>query len=60
MIDLRMRPFVHSVCVCAIHEIVTAFGVRKERFTFVTLLNHHFSLFGEWLSQQDEIPWRTE
>lgn len=45
MIDLRMRPFVHSVCVCAIHEIVTAFGVRKERFTFVTLLYHHYSLY---------------
>ena len=45
MIDLRMSPFVHSVCVCAIHEIVTAFGVRKERFTFVILLYHHYSLY---------------
>ena len=36
----KKRPFVQNVCVCAIHEIVTAFGVRKERFTFVTLLNH--------------------
>ena len=45
MIDYRMKPIVENVCVCAIHEIYTVFGVRKERFTFVTLLNHHYSLY---------------
>ena len=54
MIDLRMKPIVQNVCVCAIHEIITAFGVRKECFTFVTLLNHHYSSFGELLSHQHE------